>query len=150
MDDLSRALRAHPFLHDLEPAHVALLVGCAKNVRYRAGEYVLREGDDASTFFLVRHGTISLEVAVPGREPVVVETVGPGDVLGLSWMIGGATTHLDCRAREAVVAFSLDATCLRDKMNADHHLGYALTSRLLERAYERLARVRLQKLDVYG
>ena len=150
MEDLARALRAHPFLHDLEPAHVELLVGCAKNVRYRAGEYVLREGDDASTFFLVRHGTISLEVSVPGREPVVVETVGPGDVLGLSWMVGGATTHLDGRAREAVVAFSLDATCLRNKMNADHHLGYALTSRLLELAYERLARVRLQKLDVYG
>jgi hypothetical protein len=34
-------------------------------------------------------------------------------------------------------------------MNADPVFGYAITRRLLERTYDRLARARLQNLDVY-
>jgi len=34
-------------------------------------------------------------------------------------------------------------------MEADAALGFAISSRLLERTYERLSRIRLQNLDVY-
>ena len=49
----------------------------------------------------------------------------------------------------AVVAFALDNGCMYRKMNEDPRLGYAIAMRLLERTYDRLARSRLQHLDVY-
>lgn len=148
MDDLERILKSHPFLTELAPEHTGFLVGCAKNLRFHPGEYLMREGDREDTLYLIRQGTVTIEMPGPGGEPVCLETIGPGDVLGVSCLTPRAA-HLDCRAREAVVAIALDNACLHRKMDEDPRLGYALSMRLLERTYERLARARLQHLDVY-
>jgi CRP-like cAMP-binding protein len=148
MDDLERVLRAHAFLAGLAPEHTAFLASCAKNVRFRPGEFLMREGDREDTLYLIRHGTVTIEMPRPGGEPVCLETIGAGDVLGVSLLTPRAA-HLDCRAREAVVALALDNACMHRKMDEDPRLGYAISMRLLERTYERLARARLQHLDVY-
>ena len=64
-------------------------------------------------------------------------------------MIAGRLEHVDCRARETVVALAIDNACLHRKMEADPRLGYAISMRLLERTYNRLVRARLQHMDVY-
>lgn len=147
MDDLERILRAHPFLAELEPEHVRFLVGCARNVRFPAGEYLVREGDQLEALYLIRQGTVIIEMRRPG-DPIGLETVGPGDVLGVSSLLTAAE-HLDCRARETVLALALDRACLQRKMSEDPRLGYAIAMRLFERTHDRLARARLQHLDVY-
>jgi CRP/FNR family transcriptional regulator, cyclic AMP receptor protein len=139
---------SHPFLAELDPAQVGFLVGCTRNLRFRAGEYLIHEGDREVTLFLIRQGTIAIEMPRAGGEPMCVETVGAGDVLGVS-LLTPATARLDCRARETVIALAIDNRCLQDKMNADPRLGYTLAMRLLARTYDRLARARLQSLDVY-
>lgn len=148
MDDLERVLASHPFFADVDRAHVRFLVGCARNVRFRAGDYLLREGDREDTLYLVRQGTVTIEMPRPGGEAVCLETIGAGDVLGVS-LLTPTAAHLDCRARETVVAIAIDHVCLHRKMDEDPRLGYALSMRLLERTYERLSRARLQHLDVY-
>ncbi|MEZ4315323.1 MAG: cyclic nucleotide-binding domain-containing protein [Polyangiaceae bacterium] len=159
METLERSLREHPFLRDLPEEHVRLLVGCAKNTRFAPGDLLFREGEDEATFYLLRTGTVALEVHHPGRAAHCIETLGPGDVLGVSWIFGGTPgtaggqvppVTLDARARDNVLAFSLDGACLREKMDNDDRLGHLLTRRLLERVYVRLARMRLTALDLYG
>lgn len=150
MEDLERSLRAHPFLRDLSAEQVKVVLGCARNERFAAGEYVVREGDDEHALFLVRHGTIAVEAAEPGRGATVFETLGPGDVFGISWITRSRQkAHFDCRARDSAVCFRVDGDCLQRAMSADPSLGYAIAARLLERTYDRLARLRVQKLDVY-
>jgi CRP-like cAMP-binding protein len=136
-------------MRDLSDEHVHILVGCAQNVRFAPGEFMVHEGDEESTFYLVREGSISLESHIPGRRPATVETLGPGDVLGVSWMFARARAHVDARARESVLAFALDGSCLRARIATDDALGHALARRLLELTYRRLERLRLQNLDVY-
>jgi CRP/FNR family transcriptional regulator, cyclic AMP receptor protein len=148
MDDLARVLPSHPLLAQLEPAHIAFLVGCTRNVRFRAGDYLMREGDREDTLYLIRQGTVAIEVPHGGAQATCIETLGAGDVLGVSCLTPAAA-HLDCRARDTVLAFAIDNVCLHAKMDADPRLGYALSMRLLERTYDRLARARLQHLDVY-
>ncbi|AKU96257.1 cAMP-binding protein [Labilithrix luteola] len=148
MEDLERALRTHPFLLDLHPDHLRFLISCAENVRFRRDEYLVREGQPEDKLYLLRQGTVSLESSGPGGDATVLETLGPGDVVGIA-RIAPAAAHLDCRAREGVLAFAFDNACLIQKMQEDPRLGYAVTRRLLERTYERLARARLQRLDVY-
>jgi CRP/FNR family cyclic AMP-dependent transcriptional regulator len=148
MEDLERSLRSHPFLADLAPDTLRFVVGCTRNVRFRPGEYLMRAGEREDTLYLVRQGTVSIEMPRSGGEPIVLETVGAGDVLGVSLLTPSAA-HLDCRARDSVLAFAVDNHCLLDKMQADSRLGYAISMRLLARTYERLSRARLQHLDVY-
>jgi CRP-like cAMP-binding protein len=149
MESLEKVLREHPFLAELTDEHVHVLVGCARNVRFPQGAFLLREGDDESTFYLLREGTVALESQLPGKPASTLETLGPGDVLGVSWMFRGARSHVDARAREPVLAFALDGACLRTKISSDDKLGHALARGLLEVTHRRLERVRLQNLDVY-
>jgi CRP/FNR family cyclic AMP-dependent transcriptional regulator len=149
MEDLERLLREHRFLEGLDSEKVRFLVSCVTNRRYEAGSFLFREGEPAQEFFLIRHGTVALEVHVPGRGPVTMETLGPGDIAGLSWLESPHITHLDGRARETVVALAFDGTCLRAKLDGDHDLGYVIVRRLLDHVCDRLHRVRLQRLDLY-
>jgi CRP-like cAMP-binding protein len=150
MDTLERILAGHPFFHDLDARHLALLVGCASNVRFQAGEFLFRAGEEANRFFLVREGRVAIEIAPPGAAAHTLQTVGTGDVLGWSWLIPPYHWKFDARAVEDTRALALDGTCLRTKCETDHDLGYELLKRFAQIMEERLQATRLQLLDVYG
>jgi hypothetical protein len=76
VESLERFIAEHKFFAGMQPAHIELLVGCASNVRFNASTYLFREGGDADSFFLIRHGRVALEVFAPQREPLVVGFAG--------------------------------------------------------------------------
>ena len=48
-------------------AHLELIAGCARNEHFDAGDATLvREGDPADRFYLIREGRVALEVHAPG------------------------------------------------------------------------------------
>ena len=149
MESLERILSEHPFLRELDADEIRFLVGCAANRRFEPGTLLLHEGDPADSFFLVRSGRVSLEIQVPGRGPFQLESVGAGEVLGWSWLFPPYRWQLDARAVEPVVALVFDGGCLRDKMESDPRLGFTITKLLVHEIYERLVRVRLQRMDLY-
>ncbi|MCA9631800.1 MAG: cyclic nucleotide-binding domain-containing protein [Myxococcales bacterium] len=150
MENLERVVKAHPFAAELSPEHLSVVACCARNVRRSPGEFLFKEGAEAGRFYLVRKGRLALEVDVPGRGATQVESVGPGGVVGFSWLFPDHRWTLDARALETLIALEFDATCLLPKMEADPALGYALTKPLLNELYKRLNQVRLGRLDVYG
>jgi CRP-like cAMP-binding protein len=148
MEDLERVLRSHPFCAGLRDEDIALLLGCTSNLHFHRDELLMREGQSEDRLYLIRRGHVALESRGPGGEAVCLETLGPSDVLGVSCITPHAA-HLDCRANDSVVALAIDNHCLTQKMEEDPRLGYAIAMRLLERTYQRLARHRLQVLDIY-
>jgi len=147
---LEPILATHPFFKDLNPRYLQLIVGCAANVRFEAGQFIFREGDDANQFYLIRHGSVRLEVFVPGRGPLIIQTLGEGDVLGWSWLFPPYRWVFDARAMTLTRAIALDGACLRRKCEDDHELGYELVKRFAQIIMEQLQATRLQLLDVYG
>lgn len=147
---LETVLAGVPVFEGLDPDELALLVGCAKNVRFAAGENLFRRGDQADIFYVVRHGSVALETFVPTRGPVMVETVEAGEVLGWSWLFAPYRWHFDARALTVVRATGFDGVCLRQKCEADAALGYHLMARFAQVLIERLQWMRLRLLDVYG
>jgi CRP/FNR family transcriptional regulator, cyclic AMP receptor protein len=139
-----------PVFADLEPAQLELIAGCAHNAHFRAGELLLREGDPADTFFLVRKGTVALEVNAPGRGPLLIETLQGGDVVGWSWLFAPYRWRMDGRAVEPCSVVAFDGACLRGKGEQDHELGYQLMRGFAADLLSRLQATRLQLLDVYG
>lgn len=150
VEDLGRILDQHPFLAGIDGKLRALLVGCAANERFAAGKYVLREGGKAEKFYLIRQGAVAVEVYAPGRESLVIETLHQGDVLGWSWLVQPHRWTFDARVVEDCRLISLDATCLRRKMEEDTALGYEVMRRFVPVMAERLQAARLQMLDLYG
>ena len=147
---LGDIIQTHRFFNELDPSFSELVSGCAKNVRFGAGTYLFHEGDKASAFYLIRHGHVSLEIKAPGRQPMQFMTVGEGEIVGISWLVPPYRWSYDAKASALVRAISLDAVCLRDKCEADNHLGYELMKRFVPALAERLHTTRLQLLDLYG
>jgi CRP-like cAMP-binding protein len=75
-----------------KPDYVALLVGYAANVRFTERSFLLREGEPADRFFLIREGVAAVEIAAPGRDPIVVQTLIDGDVADLPSCLGRRPT----------------------------------------------------------
>ncbi len=89
-------------------------------------------------------------MAAPGRPPLVLQTVGAGDILGWSWLIPPYHWMFDAVALEPTRTIALDGRCLRGKCEADRVLGYELLKRFAHIMEQRLQATRLQLLDLYG
>ena len=150
MIPLADLVREHPFFVALPAEVVDLIAGCGANVVFAAGSYVFREGRPADRFFVIRHGRVSLETFLPGRGPRVFQTLGPGEVVGASWLVEPHVWSWDARTLERVRAIAFDAVCLRDKCEADPVAGYALMKRFVPLLVARLQEARMQALDLYG
>jgi CRP/FNR family transcriptional regulator, cyclic AMP receptor protein len=150
MKEMDALVAEVPALEGLAPDHFELIAGCATNVHFAAGDYVFREAEPANVFYAVRRGAVALEIHVPAREAVVVETLHDGDLLGWSWLFPPYRWSFDARALESTSAISFDGACLRGKCDADHDLGYELMQRIAQVIIERLQATRLRLLDVYG
>jgi len=150
VEGLERIIRDHPFFAGLGEEFRKLVCGCARNVRFEAGQFLFREGEPANEFFLLRHGRVALEITVPGRGAMTFQTVGEGEIVGVSWLIPPYRWTNDARALGLTHAIGMDATCLRRKCEADHDLGYEMMKRFVPVLVQRLQATRLQVLDVYG
>jgi CRP/FNR family cyclic AMP-dependent transcriptional regulator len=150
MESLERILAEHPFFSDLPGGHTALVEGCASNVRFEAGTYVCREGEEANHFYLLRRGRVALEISAPQRKPIIIGTLDAGDILGWSWLVPPYQWRFNARAVETTVAIALDGKCLRAKCDANHDLGYELLKRFSVTMVRRLELTRFQLLDVYA
>lgn len=150
IEGLDTLLHSHPFFAGMSETMLETLAGCAANEVYQGGEMIFREGGDADRFYIVRHGTIAIEVAAPPRGKVQLQTVHEEDVLGWSWLVPPYRWTFDARATTATRLISLDAVCLRQKIEDDHELAYHLLRRFVGVMGERLHAARLQMMDVYA
>lgn len=150
MQTLEQLLSEHPFFQGLEPRYLQLIAGCASNAHFDTGQFIFHEGEDANRFYLIRHGKVSLDVFIPGRGPVSLQTIGADDVLGWSWLFPPYRWLFDARALEPTRVTAFDGICLRSKCAEDHDLGYELMNRFAYIITQRLQATRLQILDVYG
>ena len=99
MEGLERIVSEHRLFHDLGPEFVNLAAGCAKNARFNADQYLFHADDAADWIYLIRHGSVALEVATPGRGAVQFETLGEGDIVGLTWLLPPTAGAMRTRAR---------------------------------------------------
>jgi CRP-like cAMP-binding protein len=148
-ENLTVILRKHPFLADVSDQHMEVLLGCASNVHFPEGSTLVQEGQIANKFYLIREGRVALETDVIGRGRIRIQTVGPGDVLGWSWVISPFRLHFTGIAVSDVRALALDGECLRKKCENDHDLGYEVLSRLSQVIERRLEGTRMQLMDLY-
>jgi CRP/FNR family transcriptional regulator, cyclic AMP receptor protein len=150
MEGLERIVLEHPFFEGIKKELGAVISGCARNVRFEAGQYLFHEGDPADEFYLIRQGVVAVEVSAPGGKPLIIATAPEGEIVGVSWLVPPYQWVHDARAVEFTRAIGVNAKCLRQKCEDDHHLGYELMKRFVPSLLKRLQATRLQVLDVYG
>ena len=149
MQTIEKLIASASVFDGLEREQLEVIAGCGRNEHAESGAFLLREGEPAARFFLIRRGTVGLEVQAPGRT-LTIETLHPGDPVGWSWLFAPYRWQLDARALEPCELIGFDGVCLRGKCEDDHDLGYRLMRRFAENLVDRLQATRMQLLDVYG
>ncbi|MCU0573547.1 MAG: cyclic nucleotide-binding domain-containing protein [Syntrophobacteraceae bacterium] len=147
---LERNLDSLSFFAGLEPVYLRLITGCASEACFDSGETIFRLGEPADRFYIIEDGRAALEIFAPERGVVTVETMGRGDIVGVSWLFPPYLWPYDARAIHPTRAVAFNALCLRAACEDDHDLGYDLMKRFARLMVERLNATRLQLLDVYA
>jgi CRP-like cAMP-binding protein len=140
----------HPFFHGMDPTFVNRLDPLAVDRVYEAGDILFREGELATEFLLIFSGKVALELATAERPRLTIETAGPGDVLGWSWLSPPYRWRFDARALKSTRVLALDAPKVRAELETRPDDGYRFLLRLLPVIGERLEMARVQILDVHG
>jgi CRP/FNR family transcriptional regulator, cyclic AMP receptor protein len=136
-------LEAQPFFNGLSPQLLEILVNEAMPVEFKAGELIFNEGGVANRLYLLLTGQVVLEAPTDlEHEPVRVETIGAGSVLGWSWLFPPYYWHFDARALTPVKAIFFYGTRLREQCEGNHELGYELMKRVSGVVIERLQATR--------
>jgi CRP-like cAMP-binding protein len=148
--DIEGILKGHPFFQGLDAGQVSAIAECASEVQYEAGHKIFKEGQPSEQFHLIRSGEVALEIFVPGKGPVVIQTVGENSILGWSWLVPPYKKQYDARVSKLVRALLFDGKRIRALCEQDPKLGYALLMKFSKIMSDRLWAARIQILDIYG
>ncbi|MGC5344102.1 cyclic nucleotide-binding domain-containing protein [Streptomyces sp. DT24] len=127
-----------------------LLAEATHEVSLPRGARVFEEGRKADRFWVIHSGQVEVDIHVPGRRAVVVETLGRDDMLGWSWLFPPHLWHLGAQVVHPVWAAEFDAAAVRDLCEDDPVLGRAVYRYVAETVAGRLYGTRSRLLQLYG
>ncbi len=113
----------------------------------RAGEALFREGSERREFNLLISGRLVLSMQVPGRGDVPILTLGPGDPVAWSALIGEGRMTTSAVATESSRLICISAERLDNFCRQDHEFGYYWMRALAIALSQRLMATRRQLLD---
>ncbi|MFF7969880.1 cyclic nucleotide-binding domain-containing protein [Streptomyces sp. NPDC007905] len=134
----------------LEPTHRERLMHLARQVSFDAGTRLFEEGRNADRFWIVRTGTVALDLHVPGRRPAVIESLGHGELVGWSWHFAPYIWQLGAEAMSPVRAWEFDAEAVRAMCGQDPEFGRAVAVWVGRVVAQRLHASRVRLLDLYA
>ncbi len=149
-NELIDALATHPFLAGISPKTLEALVPLSQVMGCMPGQYLGREGEDAQAFYLVTSGHVDLELNVARKGTVRLSRIGPGEVVGWSWLLPPHRWQFSAKASEAVRCIELDAVRLRALCDTNIEIGYELVKRLMAVVCGRLAVTRRRLIEQGG
>ena len=147
-ESMSVRVALHPFLAGMNATQLALLRDCAIAVHFKKGQTILREGELANRFYLIESGKVMLESGEKSGNPLIIETIGAGDLLGWSWMFPPYAWNFTARATESTDAIFFYGTILREYCERDPSLGYELFKRMAPVILRRLQAARKKMLSI--
>ncbi len=141
-------LRSLAFLRSMSDDHLRSLASLARAVEFEEGTVVFSECGPATHCYLIASGSVLLEICGPDRCTTIL-TVGPGELLGWSAVLGNSRLTATARCQEPTQAFEFLGADVLTMCDANTDLGYHLMRCLVRTLSGRLTATRLQMLDLF-
>lgn len=142
------SLRAMSLLTPLTDEEAAKLACAAVREDYVRGTVIFREGESVRRIWIVESGTVAIEL-VSQRQLRRLHTVGPGELLGWSPVLGSGVMTATGRALEDVRTLAFDAAAVSALCEADAAFGYRFMRNVARAIAARLNSTRLHLLDIF-
>jgi len=119
-----------PFFQGLSEKHLLMLTESAMVMEFEPDQVLLKEGGPANRFFLILEGKVLFEMEADANGATIpIQTFGPGEDVGWSWLFPPYSLHFGARALEPTKTIFFYGTRLRE---LDHEFGYQLMKRIAE------------------
>ncbi len=138
------------FIRGLPPRALEALATMAGQETVSKSQVLFREGTLVHDLFLVQSGVFTLDMQVPARGRVTILTVGPGELLAWSALLGEGSMTATATAVEDSRIITLPGDKLRTLCQVDREFGYTLMRHLAAALSKRLLATRLQLLDQFA
>ncbi|MFD5556933.1 cyclic nucleotide-binding domain-containing protein [Streptomyces sp. NPDC127068] len=141
---------ARRLLTALPADHRQRLMDLAQEVSFPQDSRIFEEGGPADRLWVIRSGTVALDLQVPDRRRVTVETLQPGDLLGWSWLFPPHQWEFGAEAFSPVRAYEFDAAKVRSLCEEESALGLVLLRTIAEILAHRLEGARTRLIENYA
>jgi CRP/FNR family transcriptional regulator, cyclic AMP receptor protein len=136
------ALRAQPLLDGLSDWQLERLAAHGHRSMFHAGCRIFHEGDPAERLWLIVAGQVVVDTRIAEDGQAVVDTLGPGAMLGWSWLLPPHRWHFGAVAVETTQTIELDGSSVRELCHNDPLLGYQLALAVVRVVTDRLQATR--------
>jgi CRP-like cAMP-binding protein len=149
MGDISitQRLRESTFFRELPVEVTNFLAAHAQVRRLTESEVVFHFGERAQRFYLVTAGRIAVEVAAIEGPSLQLQDLGPGAVLGWSWLIPPHRWNFQARAKTPAELIEIDGEAVLAECEANPQFGYQLLKRFSALMSERLQHARQRMIE---
>ncbi|GAA3887439.1 cyclic nucleotide-binding domain-containing protein [Streptomyces sedi] len=137
-------------LRVLPPEHRDTLMGLASEVSFEQGRRIFEERGTADRFWIVRSGTVTLDLRLGGPRPTVVSSLESGDLLGWSWLFPPFQWDFGAEALSPVRAYEWQGSQVQARCESDPEFGYALLRVITEILAHRVQAARVRLLDLFA
>ena len=127
----------------------ALLSEIACLVQHDSGVTLFREGENHLSLYWIKTGRIRLEMSRKHSGSTAVLTVGEGDLLAWSALLGDGRMTATAVTMSPTSLLAFDAFKLRDVCDQNHDIGYLVMRNIARLISKRLVATRLQLLDLF-
>jgi CRP/FNR family cyclic AMP-dependent transcriptional regulator len=145
--DAISAIKDCQIFHNLTDEQVELLADLGKFCSFANGHFLLCCGQAAECMHIVLEGEVGLELLDEVEEPLRVDTLSEGDILGWSWLDERGQWQFDALALGSVRTLAFDAARLRRLCEDDVHFGRALMADLAKVFADRLTQTRMRLVE---
>jgi CRP-like cAMP-binding protein len=139
-----------PLFRGLNPEEIERVEELCEVVRFRDGEVIFREGEEAIDLHLVRSGRISLHMSLPNEKSLVVYTVEEGELLGWSALRRGKKYTASGVAVGPVEAVRIHGEDLLRLFAEDNRMGMIVYRELVGAVAERLEESRMRIAQMWA
>lgn len=136
--DLYPAYERSHLLSRMPAPERRFLTSIAEEVRVEDGTFLFRAGEPADLFYVVGRGRVELL----GPNDTVVDVLGPGEMVGVSWFYPDREWSLSAQARSGFIGVCFPAGEVRARCDVDDQLRLIVLDELNDLLFERLIRAR--------
>jgi len=163
-------LTEFPIFSDVPETSLERIAQIGNIVEFKPQDVVFRQNDLAKSLYGVLDGGVELSLIFKDKvlktniqyeesilartedleKPIIVDTVGPGEIFGWSALIAPGRLTATARCSEATRVISIPAVDLKAMLGRDHSLGYLIMQKLAEIISKRLQNRTEKLIEAWG
>ena len=143
-------LSTHEFFSEFNDDVLKFLCECSSSREIKKGQILFRQGEKADKFYVVRNGSISIQMPAIMGPTVDIQTLGKDQVLGWSWLISPYKWNFQTQAEEDSELLQFDRIAILARCEQESKFGYELLKKFAGLMSVRLNAARQKMMDEWN